>query len=168
MSLDGIGASNVSVVVVNHNAGELLLDCVRSACKQALQVIVVDNASTDASLTELENTLPSASRLLVIRRGHNSGFSAGCNIGVKAATGAYILFLNPDCILGADSLRRMLQALEMDPRAGMVGGLLTDPDGSEQAGGRRAMPTPWRSFVHAFGLTRFAGRCWCGVRQWKM
>jgi GT2 family glycosyltransferase len=46
--------------------------------------------------------------------------------------------------------------LESEESVGMVGGLLVNPDGSEQRGGRRAVPTPWRSFVRAFGLTRFA------------
>ena len=46
----------------------------------------------------------------------------------------------------------------MDPSVGMAGGLLTNLDGTEQAGGRRAVPTPWRSFVRAFGLSRFANR----------
>ena len=44
-------------------------------------------------------------------------------------------------------------------RVGMVGGLLVNEDGTEQGGGRRAVPTPWRSFVRAFGLQRFAN-CW--------
>ena len=44
-------------------------------------------------------------------------------------------------------------------RVGMVGGLLVNEDGTEQGGGRRTVPTPWRSFVRAFGLQRFAN-CW--------
>jgi GT2 family glycosyltransferase len=49
-------------------------------------------------------------------------------------------------------------ALESEPKAGMAGGLLLDEDGREQAGGRRAVPTPWRSLVRAFHLSRFADR----------
>jgi hypothetical protein len=50
----------------------------------------------------------------------------------------------------------MFLVLEKNSEAGMVGGLLLNQDGTEQAGGRRAVPTPWRSFVRAFGLHRFS------------
>ena len=147
---------SVSIIIVNYNAGALLTVCVRAGLEQARQVIVVDNASSDTSLTKLESSFPVESRLCVIRAGRNLGFAAGCNIGIKAASESYILFLNPDCVLGRGSLKRMIQVLEADSHTGMVGGLLINQDGSEQRGSRRALPTPWRSFVRAFGLYRFA------------
>ena len=146
----------VSVVIVNYNAGELLPPCVNLALNQAQQVIVVDNASTDASLSTLESTFPSDNHLKIIRQSSNAGFAAGCNAGIHTATQPFILFLNPDCLLGADSLQRMVQVIESNPQIGMVGGYLQNPDGSEQGGGRRAIPTPWRAFVRAFGLYRLA------------
>lgn len=148
----------VSVIVVNHNAGSLLLDCVCSALEQAEQVIVVDNHSTDDSMAMLTARFPDQPRLITSYVGKNLGFAAGCNIGMDHATGCHLLFLNPDCILGQGSLRRMVQALDSDPKVGMVGGLLINLDGSEQGGGRRAVPTPWRSFVRAFGLNRWSNR----------
>ncbi len=48
--------------------------------------------------------------------------------------------------------------MQTHPQAGMVGGLILNPDGTEQAGGRRMVPTPWRSFVRAFGLQHWRGR----------
>jgi GT2 family glycosyltransferase len=51
-----------------------------------------------------------------------------------------------------------LSVMRSDERAGMVTGVLTNLDGTEQAGGRRSIPTPWRSFVRAFGLVRFSDR----------
>ncbi|WP_434627451.1 glycosyltransferase [Pseudomonas sp. Z6-14] len=50
----------------------------------------------------------------------------------------------------------MLQALRSSPGIGMVGGFLCNPDGSEQAGGRRVFPTPRRAFMRAFGLSRLS------------
>jgi hypothetical protein len=96
--------------------------------------------------------------LLVVRNRKNLGFAAGCNIGVDRSAGSCLLFLNPDCLLAPDSVKNLMRALADDPDVGMAGGLLLNPDGTEQAGGRRAIPTPWRSFVRAFRLSRFAGR----------
>lgn len=148
----------VSVVVVNYNAGEILPDCVRAALAQSRQVIIVDNASSDSSLELLGTYFAEEPRLKIVRNSENLGFAAACNIGVQHCIEHNILFLNPDCVLAPNSLQRMLQTLDANPEAGMVGGLLLDPDGSEQGGGRRAVPTPWRSFVRAFGLTRLARR----------
>jgi GT2 family glycosyltransferase len=143
---------SVSVIIVNHNAGSLLTQCVYAALKQAQEVIIVDNASTDSSLADLTTLFTAEDRLKLILTGRNSGFATGCNIGLNASTQPYILFLNPDCILEKDSLQRMVQVLESDPHIGMTGGYLINPDGTEQGGGRRANPTPWRAFVRAFGL----------------
>lgn len=148
----------VSVIVVNYNAGMLLLDCVAAALEQAEQVIVVDNHSTDSSMQWLAERFPQHPRLITQMIPDNLGFAVGCNQGLHHATQTHILFLNPDCILGHGSLERMVQVLQNDPRVGMVGGLLANLDGSEQGGGRRAVPTPWRSFVRAFGLHRFSNR----------
>jgi GT2 family glycosyltransferase len=148
----------VSVVIVNYNAGALLLDCVRTALSQAEQVIVIDNDSSDSSMNDLARQFAQEGRLVMHLAGKNLGFAAGCNIGIGLAGKASILFLNPDCILGPGSLKRLLEVLESDSSIGMVGGLLTNPDGSEQGGGRRSVPTPWRSFVRAFGLTRLSSR----------
>lgn len=142
----------VSIVIVNHNGGELLTRCVHAALEQAREVIIVDNASEDLSIAQLTHSFPDENRLHIIVTEQNPGFAAGCNTGLGAATQPYILFLNPDCLLQENSLQRMVQVMESDSRIGMVGGYLVNPDGSEQGGGRRAIPTPWRAFVRAFGL----------------
>jgi GT2 family glycosyltransferase len=148
----------LSVIIVNYNSGIMLTECVRSALKQVQQVIVVDNASFDESVMRLAKTFSLEKGVVVIHAGRNLGFAAACNLGIPAATGEYLLFLNPDCVLEPGALRRMVEVLEVNPAVGMVGGLLIDPDGAEQGGGRRAVPTPWRSLVRASGLYRFADR----------
>ncbi len=150
--------NSVSVVIVNYNAGLFLIDCVQSALQQATQVIVVDNASSDTSLKDLKARFPYEPRLLLHCSERNIGFAAGCNLGLTLGTEPSILFLNPDCVLTPGSLSHMLQVLETHPTAGMVGGFLMNPEGTEQSGGRRGMLTPWRAFVKGFGLTRFATR----------
>lgn len=145
-------------MIVNHNAGEMLLDCVRSALAQARQVIIVDNDSADSSMEMLAKQFVGEPRLVMHYAGKNLGFAAGCNLGMSFASHTILLFINPDCLLGEGSLRRMTEVLCSDRHIGMVGGFLANLDGSEQGGGRRAVPTPWRSFVRAFGLTRLNGR----------
>ena len=146
---------NISVVIVNYNAGKLLLDCIASAQQHVGQVIVVDNASADNSIAELRIAHPA---IQIICNERNLGFAAACNLGAQAADGNHILFLNPDCILNASAVSILLKAVHSTDNIGMVGGLLTNPDGIEQSGGRRAVPTPWRSFVRAFGFSALGNR----------
>lgn len=146
----------ISTIIVNYNAGALLRRCVDSLlnCPLGIEIIVVDNASVDGSLDTLAG-LPGVQKIL---NPVNVGFAAACNVGARAATAPFILFLNPDCYFNPGTLDTLLEAMRADERVGMAGGLLVNLDGTEQAGGRRAVPTPWRSFVRAFGLARFSDR----------
>ncbi len=146
----------ISTIIVNYNAGPLLRKCVDSllACPLDIEIIVVDNASSDASLDGLQDL----SRVCVIRNPVNVGFAAACNIGVQASSAPFLLFLNPDCFFQPDPIAPLLAGLQSGERVGMADGLLVNEDGTEQGGGRRAVPTPWRSFVRAFRLQRFANR----------
>lgn len=152
-----LARDSVSVVVVNHNTGASLDTCILRALQQASEVIVVDNASTDGSVA-VQNAVKSEGRLKLALNMQNLGFSVACNMGAALASGKYLLFLNPDCRIEPGALGRMFSALEHDREIGMVGGFLSNPDGSEQPGGRRAVPTPWRSFVRAFGHSPFRDR----------
>jgi GT2 family glycosyltransferase len=148
----------VSLIIVNYNACECIVACVSSALNEVDEVIVVDNASSDDSLAQLAAAFPGDRRLKIVRNRENLGFATGCNIGVDHSAGRYLFFLNPDSVLAPNSVKHLVRVLHDYPDVGMVGGLLVNPDGTEQAGGRRAIPTPWRSFVRAFGLSRFADR----------
>lgn len=146
----------ISAIVVNYNAGNLLRGCVDSLlnCPMEIEIIVVDNDSSDGSLEALLD-FP---QVTVVRNSMNTGFAAACNQGLRIAKADYLLFLNPDCSFVPGTLKQLIQGLQSQVRVGMVGGLLANPDGSEQPGGRRAVPTPWRSFVRAFGLSHYANR----------
>jgi GT2 family glycosyltransferase len=146
----------VSVVIVNHNAGRLLADCIEAALAQARQVIVVDNASRLGPFETVARRFATHPRFRILRSRINTGFAAGCNRGSGVATQPVLLFLNPDCILGTGSVAALLRGLRSDDRVGMAGGLLTDVGGKEQGGARRSMPTPWRAFVRGFGLGKLA------------
>jgi GT2 family glycosyltransferase/nucleoside-diphosphate-sugar epimerase len=145
------------VIIVNYNAGRHLSDCVASVlAEEPLAVIVIDNGSTDGSLECVEQTFQDE-RLSIIRNGKNLGFAAACNIGIRHSSFAnHLLFFNPDATLPSGTLKRLTEALESSADIGMVGAFLCNPDGTEQAGGRRVIPTPRRAFVRAFGLSRLA------------
>ncbi|MGR8951990.1 MAG: glycosyltransferase family 2 protein [Gammaproteobacteria bacterium] len=147
----------LSAIIVNYNSGNLLRQCVDSLtnCPLPIEIIIVDNASVDDSLNSVEN-IPSVT---IIRNAANAGFAVACNQGVAQATADFLLFLNPDCSFAKGALVELLTALKSDGQVGMVGGLLVNPDGTEQGGARRAVPTPWRSFVRAFGLN-YLDRRW--------
>lgn len=150
-------SSDCDVVIVNYNAGSLLSRSVASVLREGSdRAIVVDNGSHDQSLSFLTQDFPLEPRLLIIRNDANLGFARGCNIGVKASSAPRILFLNPDCSLDTGALARMIAVLNSDQTFGMIGGLLCNPDGTEQPGGRRVFPTPRRAFVRAFGFSRLA------------
>jgi len=146
---------NCAVVIVNYNAGKLIADCVDSILSSNVaHIVVVDNDSSDGSLDYLKG-IP-AEQLSIIANDKNLGFAAACNIGYSHLESDFILFLNPDCYLDKSAIAILIKVLQSDPEIGMVGGLLSNLDGSEQQGGRRAIPTPWRSFVRAFGLQHLA------------
>lgn len=143
-----------SVVVVACNSGPLLAECVRRALasEPPVELIVIDNASSDGSL----EGLPAASRLL--RLPGNQGFARACNRGAAEARGDVLVFLNPDCLLGRDSLARMRDKLARHPQVGLMGARILDGDGREQRGLRRHDPTPWRSLMQLSGLARWQHR----------
>lgn len=148
----------ISTIIVNYNAGAGLVNCIQSVLDQVSEVILVDNASHDNSIALVEAYFSNEQRLHIIRNHTNLGFAAACNIGARAARHPYWFFLNPDCVCADGSLAELYRVLTSTPQAGMVGGLLLNLDGSEQAGGRRLTPTPGRTLVSAFGLQRFAKR----------
>lgn len=146
----------ISAIIVNYNAGPLLRKCIDSLvnCPLEIEIIVVDNASQDDSMA----TLNDVDDLIIVKNSVNFGFATACNQGIKVAKAENLLFLNPDCSFEPGTLGEILKQLHTSEHIGMAGGQLVNIDGSEQPGGRRAVPTPWRSFVRAFGLTRFSDR----------
>jgi GT2 family glycosyltransferase len=153
--------SHVSAIIVNYNAGIILNEAVNSllGSDSVAQVIIVDNGSADHSMDEIERLAVSQLRLRCIRNNKNLGFAKACNIAIAAAgENDYLLFLNPDCLVDNDTLETLLASMKSSPEAGMAGPLILNPNGTEQAGGRRTIPTPWRSFIRAFGLYGFRER----------
>jgi len=146
----------ISVIIVNFNGGELLTECVHSvlASTVPVAVYVVDNASEDESLHKLQQAIFNDERMQIIKNADNLGFARAANLALPYTTGEYLLFLNPDCLIRPDTLARFVKTMDEYPQAGMAGGLVLNPDGSEQPGCRRSVPTPWRVIVRIFHLDK--------------
>lgn len=138
----------LSVVVVNTNAGEDVLKCMtsvhESAGEVALQVVVSDNGSTDGSVEAIESAFPDT---LVIRNGGNLGFPAAANRGMAATGSEFVLLINPDADVSAGTLEGFLKVARDHPRAGAIGALTRNVDGSIYPSARR-IPSPWLGLAH--------------------
>jgi GT2 family glycosyltransferase len=111
-SMNKLNKSDVltSVIVLNYNAGELLIDCIQSLVNTnnyKLEIIVVDNISTDNSHKTCKEKFP---EIKLIENKENMGYCEGNNIGIRDAKGEFIVILNPDTIVEPDWLDELMKA----------------------------------------------------------
>ena len=119
----------VSVVVVNYNGARYLDRCISAALAQDypdLEVIVVDNASSDGSPDLLDEKFPG---VLVVRNRENLGFAGGTNTGIRASHGEYIFTLNNDAFPGPGCIRHLVSAMGEYPGTGMCAAKMLFLDG---------------------------------------
>lgn len=136
MSFDAAAGNGWAAVVVNYNAGVFLDGCLRALYGGTLppaEVVVVDNASTDDSLTELAGW----PQVVVEASPTNLGFAGGANRGIARTEAPLLVVLNPDVDLDPGYGLALLQAFAADVRLGAAGGKLRYPDGKviQHAGG---------------------------------
>lgn len=144
---------DISIVIVNYNVKDYLYQCLKSIenSKKGLQVevIVVDNYSSDGSIEFLE---PLFQDVEFIRLNDNLGFAKANNIGINKSRGKYVLILNPDTIIEENTLWEMYNYMNHHPEVAIAGCKVLNQDGSFQLACRRGFPTPWTSFTKLFGL----------------
>jgi GT2 family glycosyltransferase len=115
----------VSVVVVNYNGAPYLRSLLPSLLSQSypsIEIVVVDNASTDSSAELLAGMGPP---VRLVRSERNLGFAAGNNLGVSVARGRYVALLNSDAVAEPDWLRPLVREVERDPEVAGVGSKIT-------------------------------------------
>jgi GT2 family glycosyltransferase len=131
----------LSVIIVNWNGGHLIIECLNSIFKSktsfAYEVIVVDNNSQDHSPQEISKRFP---KVILLQQKRNLGFGKGNNLGVRRASGKFILFLNPDTIINNDTLEGLVGFISKHPEAGIVGCKVLYPNGSLQKSAYRKFP----------------------------
>ncbi len=122
--------AEVSVIIVSWNTRDILLDCLRSLYDQTrtpIEVIVVDNDSSDGSADAVERAYP---MVRVVRSGENVGFAKANNRGLAEANGRYTLFLNPDTVILNRAVDAMLHWMQKHPHVGVLGPHTFDADGT--------------------------------------
>lgn len=143
-------AAELAVVVVNYDTGDYLERCLASLEARrgdvAVDVLVIDNASHDGSHTKAVSAHP---WVRLIENPTNVFLSPAWNQGVRATQAPFVLLLNPDTELFKGTLAAYLAVARAHPRAGIVGPMVRNPDGTVYASGR-AIPSFGDAVGHAF------------------
>jgi N-acetylglucosaminyl-diphospho-decaprenol L-rhamnosyltransferase len=167
--------ASLAVVILNYNRADLLADCLESIYAHptccALEVWVVDNASSDGSAELVRARFPQAR---LIESPVNGGYAYGNNLALRAIiengpeilhspfsipnSPDYILLLNNDTLVPAGAFDGLVDYLEAHPEVAVVGPKLLLPDGSLDLACRRSFPTPEVSFYRMTGLARLFPR----------
>jgi GT2 family glycosyltransferase len=143
----------VSVIVVAADSGPTLRDCARRvlACDTPLELILVDNASSDGIPQAIARAHEGDARLKVIYNHANLGFGPAVNRGVAKSHGKSVLVLNPDCLIDNTVLQRLLETLASHPRAGVIGAVVCDEQGVADPASYRRDPLISRALTTLFG-----------------
>ena len=146
---------DLSIIIVNYNVKEYLLnllDSIKQASKNiSTEIIVVDNNSDDGSIPAINEKYP---EVRTIQNNVNVGFGAANNQAMEISSGKFILLLNPDTIVRENTFSEMINFLEQNPKVGIAGCKVLNPDGTLQLACRRSFPKPWVSFTKVTGLSK--------------
>lgn len=172
-NLAGSMKTKLSVIILSYNTSGLLKQCLSAVLAsngfegKELEVIVVDNNSSDGSVEMVQKEYP---EVKLIRKKTNVGFAAGNNIGIKNSNGKFLLLLNSDTLVEPDSLITLLKVMENDRSIGAATCLLQMADGKIDPASHRGFPTLWNACSYFLGFEKlFPGsRIFGGYHQgWK-
>ena len=142
-----------SVVILTFNQLPYTRECIEVLLKQtpqSLQIILVDNGSTDGTVSWLQAFAAQDARVCLILNNENRGFAAGCNQGIEKALGRYVVLLNNDVLVTPEWLTGLLECHAALPNAGIVGPM------TNSASGIQVIETP--DYIAAGGIDSFATR----------
>lgn len=138
--------SLLSIIILNWNTAELLHACLTSLHTHLTlphEIIVVDNASSDTSVSMVGSQFPTVQ---LIALPENRGFAQGNNAGLVVAQGEYLLLLNPDTEVRAGGIEGLVAFMAQNTAVGIAGPTLWNPDGSWQRS-TADLPTLWQEFL---------------------
>ena len=145
----------ITIVIVSYNVCQLLDECLKSV-KKALagidgEVWVVDNRSKDHTVEILSLRHPDVH---FVSNKENVGFARANNQAIRRTNSEYVLLLNPDTVVYENTIRACLEFMDAHPEAGGAGVRMLNGQGEVAPESRRAIPTPWVSFLKMLGFTR--------------
>jgi len=144
---------DISIIIVNYNTAELLAACLNSVTPRSnmtTEVIVVDNASKDQSVSLVTHQFP---WVKLITNAHNAGFARANNQALDVSDGTYVYFLNPDTVVRPEALEAMIRFMSSHPDVGLAGTRIINPDGSPQSSVEKRYPGQKRAKQDLKGLT---------------
>ncbi|MCD6325945.1 glycosyltransferase family 2 protein [bacterium] len=159
-------AAKTTVIIVNYNSGDHIRQCLKSvfSAKVDIEVLVIDNASTDGSLI-FEKEM--RDRVRLIRNHKNVGFGAAVNIAIRQSRTEYILLLNPDTEGIGDFISPLIAMLDKQRGEGIVGGRILNPNGTLQKACLRSIPTPGAALLRLCGISLLFPNLKC-VQQYNL
>ena len=134
-------ASAIAAVVVTHQSAATIDDCLSRLreSRDVAAIRVVDNASTDETMAIVQRHAAADPRLRFVANPDNPGFAVACNQGARDGDTAWLAFVNPDCLVEADTLAR-LRAHAAALGEALLGADLVDEAGRRDAAARRRDP----------------------------
>jgi len=152
VNTERVNPPDVSVIVVMYRSRDHIGPCLDAIAgsASALEVIAVDNASPDDSAEVLAAAHPGAR---IVRSDKNLGFAGGVNLGASAATGRYILLLNPDTVAAPGAVDALVTHADKFPDHRIYGGRTVDRNGDVDPRSVWGLPSLWSHITFATGLS---------------
>lgn len=152
----------ISAIIVTWNGKHYVDECLSTISAQdigtRLEVIVVDNASSDGTPEMIAQKFPGT---ILLRNKENQGFARANNLGMQRSTGRYVCLINSDVALPPDCLSRMWNYMEEHPEVGLLGPQMLVPAQAGVARSYMRFPSIWNCLCHSLGLDSL-------FRRWRL
>lgn len=163
----------LSIIILNYNTQKLLKNCIESLVKAGVnsnfEIIVVDNASTDGSVEELQKLKSKIPNLVIIENDKNLGFAKGNNKAKDIVSSEHVLFLNSDTMVEKGSIEACIKYMDENNKVGAMTCRIDLPNGKLDKDARRSFITPWIGLTHLvlkldrlFPKSKIFGKYWYG------
>lgn len=142
--------NHISIIIISYNCQEEIARCLSSIASLQNEIIVVDNNSKDKTTCDIRENYP---RVILIENKENLGFARGVNLGIKKASGEYLVLLNPDTEILNDGIKKLVEFAATNKNIAAVGPRLLNTDGSFQPSAYSFPTTLWAS-LHLLQISK--------------